>query len=281
MFSQVIEGSQFAKHAYVLRNNIFNAMRCGAATKENLRDRCIRALYPNQDRALLHKLSNKKFLFGVFDGHGSDGDKVSSFACKEMPTLLDKTTLQKKDFENANQKIQAALEQKSYAQESGTTAVVAVLDDDRLTVANTGDSRLFVARNGKEFFSTEDHKSNNLNEKKRILKNGGHIVGPYVYATQGSYGLALSRSLGDVMCHDNDVVIAQPEINTITVQTEDFIIIASDGLFDVMTNDEVIRFVSRCLKKNMDIYTIASKLTERAHYRGSMDDITVIVLTIK
>jgi protein phosphatase 1L len=252
----------------------------GQSTIENIRGKGRVAKYPNQDRALIRKLSNDQIVLGVFDGHGKFGDKVSTFVCDTLPDLLKNEPITKALFEDANEALQDELETKDYAWGSGTTSVVAVLQDDQLIVANTGDSRLLVGRNGVALFSTKDHKPNNPEELKRIYNAGGFIQGHYVYDIDGKYGLALSRGLGDVSCHRGDVVTAQPQVDTVMVKVGDFIVAASDGLFDVIENQEVIEFVQGHLDFGHSIIAVSEALTQEARSRGSRDDITALIVMI-
>ncbi len=254
--------------------------RHGHATLENVRGKNGKAKYSNQDRSLIQKLSPDQIIFGVFDGHGKQGDKVASFVCNTLPDLLQEDPLTQTILEDTNAALQAELETKEYAWKSGTTAVFGVLDRNKLIVSNTGDSRLLVARNGKEIFSTVDHKPHNPAEFERIVIEGGIINGPYVYDIDGIHGLAVSRTLGDTACHRDDIVIEEPQIDTVEIKEGDIIIAATDGLFDVMTNDEVINFVNYYYHLGYNITKIAEQLTQIARERGSRDDITVVIMVV-
>jgi len=99
---------------------------------------------------------------------------------------------------------------------------------------------------------TVDHKANRDDEKKRIeSKNGivsyekNGVLGPSrVYPrNDDGPGLAVSRSLGDLILH-NHGVISEPEITHKEIDPDDkFIVIGSDGIWDVMNSSEVIGFI--------------------------------------
>lgn len=79
--------------------------------------------------------------------------------------------------------------------DSGTTAIVALVKDDTLTVANVGDSRCVVCRNGIALEMSIDHKPEDTKELSRIEKAGGKVTGE----GRVNGGLNLSRALGKVV----------------------------------------------------------------------------------
>lgn len=95
-------------------------------------------------------------------------------------------------------------------QYTGSTAVIAVLDGIKLTVANVGDSRgVMCDSNGTAIALSYDHKPDGESEKKRIEKAGGHIQFWGVWRVNGI--LATSRALGDFYLKPN-FVIANPDV---------------------------------------------------------------------
>jgi protein phosphatase 1G len=84
--------------------------------------------------------------------------------------------------------------------DSGCTAVVALLRDNHLYVANAGDSRCVVCREGKAIDMSEDHKPEDESERKRIEKAGGRVTGD----GRINNGLNLSRAIGDHSYKKND-----------------------------------------------------------------------------
>lgn len=135
---------------------------------------------------------------------------------------------------------------------AGCTAVCAIVRGDQLFVANAGDSRCVLSRGGKAVALTEDHKPNNEEEFSRITKAGGFVADGRV---NGS--LNLSRALGDLeykqvksLPPEEQMVTANPEIRTIKLDPSDeFIILACDGIWDVLTNQEAIDFVRERLSE--------------------------------
>lgn len=136
---------------------------------------------------------------------------------------------------------------------AGCTAVCAIVSDNHLVVANAGDSRCVLSRDGKAVALTEDHKPNNEEEFSRIMKAGGFVADGRV---NGS--LNLSRALGDLeykqaqLPPEEQMVTANPEIRTLRLTHDDeFLILACDGIWDVLTNQEAVEFVRARLLQGM------------------------------
>jgi protein phosphatase 1L len=136
-----------------------------------------------------------------------------------------------------------------------------------------------------------DHKPDRADETRRIVSTGGHVIrhsergisfGPHrVYTADSLGGLAVSRSIGDSVFrlppHDaQPLVIATPEVLERRLEQSDFfLILASDGLWDVFTNGEACEWV---LQRNGSPDQAAQALVEEAYRRGSSDNITVVVV---
>ncbi|KAF8726854.1 hypothetical protein HU200_019334 [Digitaria exilis] len=148
--------------------------------------------------------------------------------------------------------------------DDGSTASTAVLVGDHLYVANVGDSRAVISKAGKAIALSEDHKPNRSDERKRIESAGTWRVGGV---------LAMSRAFGNRLL--KQFVIAEPEIQELEIDDElEFLIIASDGLWDVVPNEDAVSLV----KMEEEPEAAARKLTETAFSRGSGDNITCIVV---
>lgn len=109
-----------------------------------------------------------------------------------------------------------------------------------------GDSRAIASVNGKVQQLSFDHKPNNELESKRIKEAGGWVAFNRV---NGS--LALSRALGDFVYKQNEekkpeeqIVTAYPDVEVFDLtQDHEFIVLACDGIWDVMSNEQVLEFV--------------------------------------
>ncbi len=149
---------------------------------------------------------------------------------------------------------------------SGSTAIAVFVTTTHVIFANCGDSRAVLSRSGgKVAFATEDHKPYNEEEKARIENAGGSVI---IQRVNGS--LAVSRALGDfdykrvpnVPCTEQ-LVSAEPEITCIERHPEDeFLILACDGIWDVMSNQEVVDFVRHRLSIHKDLTKLSGEILE-------------------
>lgn len=154
--------------------------------------------------------------------------------------------------------------------QAGCTAVVALLHRNHLYVANAGDSRAILCRNGKAVPLSFDHKPSHLTERERVVAAGGFIsdIGG-VCRVNGN--LSLSRAIGDLRYKTNpelapsaQIITAEPDIEQITLSPEDqYFVLACDGIWDVLTNQEVVDFVSKGLSSGKTPSEVASNLLDR------------------
>jgi len=221
--------------------------------------------------------------FGVFDGHA--GAKVSQHSadcllesiCEEIKKEKDKTDSKtKSDLEYAKEgiaqgffsldkKLRELPQWSSGEDRSGTTAITVMVTPEHIIWGNCGDSRGLLCRNGKLEFATEDHKPYNSTEKERIEKAGGTVM---MQRVNGS--LAVSRALGDFdykrsadLPAKEQLVSPEPDINVNERNEKDeFLFLACDGIFDVMSNEEVIQYIQRQLTLTDDLAQICSSLLD-------------------
>ena len=151
--------------------------------------------------------------------------------------------------------------------DSGTTAIVALLKKDRLVVANVGDSRCVLCRNGVAIDMSVDHKPDDDKELKRIENAGGKVTSD----GRVNGGLNLSRALGDHrykgksdLGADEQQITAFPDVKeTEITEADKFVVLACDGIWNVLTSQEVVDFVSERLEKQSDSDTVSlSKISE-------------------
>ncbi|KAL0312356.1 UNVERIFIED_CONTAM: putative protein phosphatase 2C 75 [Sesamum radiatum] len=190
---------------------------------------------------------------------------------------------------------------------SGTTAVAVVLTDTHIVVGNCGDSRAILCRGGRVVPLTFDHKPDRADEKARILATGGRVLNMDCARVEGI--LAMSRAIGDRYL--KPYVISEPEVTfTRRDQEDEFLILATDGLWDVMTTEMTCRVTRQCLKEPRDTAvpggslglsfppsaenevesemsfpsrsaSAAALLTRLALARNSTDNICVVVVDLK
>lgn len=177
-------------------------------------------------------------IFGVMDGHG--GSECSKFGAEEIPSNII-LHMRAGRLQPAEALFQAYVEAdrtylESSSSRSGSTATVLLWDHHSklVTVGNCGDTRGVLSRGGVAVDITRDKKATDLEEIARICEEGGFVVNGRV---QGS--LAVARALGDrnLKSDNKRFVIADPEITQFRINPRDeFIIIATDGLWDVMSS---------------------------------------------
>lgn len=184
---------------------------------------------------------------------------------------------------------------------SGTTAVCVLIEHSTGTmwVANVGDSRaVFCKKDGEVLALTNDHKADRPDEVQRIRQAGGFVVHKRVMGE-----LAISRAIGDLDFKDRGfaVVLSYPEIHGPQPlrSGDEFILLACDGLFDVMTNEVACEFIRERLQpfhlheanqvqdKNtivngkMSVQLVCEKLTERAiKDLFTRDNVTCVIVQL-
>ena len=183
---------------------------------------------------------------------------------------------------------------------SGSTACVALLRDTEIFVANVGDSRCVIGRKNSLGQSvaidlSEDQNPDCPTEQERIEKSGGYVSPPpeeglsarvWLDAEMTQIGLAMSRSIGDHAVKEVGV-IADPVVSTHTLIAEDeFLIIATDGVWEFITSDEAVKIVSSCFADGIDASSACEILIERAaslwreHEGDYRDDITAVIVRL-
>jgi serine/threonine protein phosphatase PrpC len=161
-----------------------------------------------------------------------------------------------------------------------------------IITANVGDSRAILSRNGSAIDLTRDHKPNDPIEEARIEAKGGYVAwcgdmdthgnpieGSGIYRVNGN--LALSRAIGDRS--ERPAVSAEPDITMTTITARDeFLVLATDGLWDVMSSSDVVAFIHALLEAAADNEAereyIATSVVEEALRRGTWDNVTVIIV---
>jgi len=214
--------------------------------------------------------------FAVFDGHG--GIDASKF-CSERLHLILIAILREKGSENLSMeklvkeaffRCNEFLRQLNTCNETGTTAVVSYSRGNQLWVANVGDSRAVLSRNGQALRITTDHKPGNDSERKRILDLKG-----FVFFGRVNGVLAVSRALGDFTF--SPYVTFEPDVFgpfDVSDRANEFIILACDGLWDVIDDNIAVQIV-------LDSETPdegAQQLVCAALNARSTDNISVVVI---
>jgi len=227
--------------------------------------------------------------FGVYDGHG--GKFVSSFLSESLPNLfLDKRIVYPVSREYINKAfkyLQFKVLKQNYLDKSlhcGSTCLVGIhykkVDQDYINVMNVGDTRCVLCRDNFAIALTKDHKPMWPEERHRIEKLNGK---PYFDGDDWRIkDLSVSRAFGDFDAEP--FVTNTPDIFRYKLDKNDkFIVFACDGLWDVLSNQDVVNFIlNECYDKDLITrinknLNIARKLAEFALKKGSTDNLTIII----
>lgn len=206
---------------------------------------------------------NIKF-FGIYDGHGLKGKEASVMLKYEIrrKMIKDKRKLvkfQKKEqvekyYKEMFKDIQKKYDNRSNDYElSGSCAICVLIIDYKMYSINVGDSRAVLgSKKGGKKIALEmsiDHKPTRDDESKRIHEKGGEVsdkisgVSRVFKKNDELPGLAVSRSVGDLVAHECGV-ISEPEIIEKELEADDyFVVIGSDGIWDAMSSTEVVGFI--------------------------------------
>jgi serine/threonine protein phosphatase PrpC len=248
-------------------------------------------------------------MISVLDGHGTVGHAISNFAQRELHRRAYEFLTRGLPVDEALEHAfigthQGCIEEEQRAKcmeifdatHSGTTATVVSIQSDLVTVAHVGDSRCILVnpsgRNGSRarFLElTSDHKPSRKDERKRIEQKGGvirHLKGdvhPRVFVDGENHpGLAMTRSIGDTS-GERAGITPKPEIRRLKLDTAkmNVLVVASDGVWEFMTSQEVADLVARHDKT--DARGAANSVVKEAVRRWdiespwAIDDITCIV----
>ena len=259
--------------------------------------------------------NNQNYVYmGVCDGHGIFGQDISSYLVNNLPQNLNKDIINQNIKNLSTEKlfslskilestfiqtnINLNTDERIDSTFSGSTCVTVLFTPTRLICINVGDSRCIMGKfNNNKWYSknlTRDHKPSEPDEMERIIASGGKVeayrdnfgnfVGPErVWKKEGDVpGLAMSRSFGDEVAHTIGVIV-NPEINEYQLFNEDkFIILASDGIWEFISSEEVVNIVKDFYLDN-DIEGALTYLYKEASKRWIMeeeviDDITIILV---
>ncbi|XP_030460369.1 protein phosphatase 2C 57 [Syzygium oleosum] len=207
-------------------------------------------------------------------------------------------------FANADAKLVNWLETTQEEDESGSTATAIFLGSDKIFIAHVGDSCVVLSRSGKPEVLTNPHRPYgsskvSLNEIRRIREAGGWVSNGRICGD-----ISVSRAFGDIryktkkiemlqkgvkegrwsekfisrIQFNGDLVIASPDIYQVALGSDaEFIVLASDGLWDYMNSSDAIEFVRNQLRQHGNVQLASEALAEAALDRRSQDNITIVI----
>jgi protein phosphatase 1G len=271
-------------------------------------------VYQEDAHIAIINFDSNSSLFAVFDGH--NGPEVALYASKHLPQIiLNNKQYKEGNIELALQEVFLTFDESLLLKEvndelknirqtvigdtisqtekpgitSGSTALVILIKNDIIYVANVGDSRCVLSRNGKALSLSYDHKPEDCQERRRIERCGGRVVQGRI-----NCGLNLSRAFGDHQYKRNknlplreQMVIALPQIKVkqIKFKKDEFIVIACDGIWNCMSNQKVVDFIRKRIKAKQNLSKICEDLNSHClspvrpiDGRTGGDNMTVIIV---
>ena len=239
--------------------------------------------------------------FGVFDGHGPNGENISRFvALKLCDMVVSRYNKNNPGFPQAIETSCLVLDEKIRNTKElmdengvvlgGSTTCVVWVKDKEIFSCNVGDSRFILAYSGKAVAVTEDHKPTLNSERGRIYKAGGHVSDARVNGILG-----VGRSFGDFMFKmqknrgpHEQLVSCLPDVRTVEIDDRiDFMVIASDGIWDMLTNQQVVNFIIKRMQKTVPLNEICEQLIDSCRipidpFTGlGADNMTVIIAVLR
>ena len=259
---EIITSDQKALKSGSTQVKYFKGARCGYCETIGRR--------PTMEDSLIIRESSKPktpSLYGVIDGHG--GFRTSAISASLIPNFFDKLEVKSiSDIPTVFKQVNEKLTKMEVT--DGATIVLATVTPTLVSVAHLGDARALVVKSdGSIYPLTFDHKPTERSELD-VLKEAR----AFVASGRLSSHLAVSRALGDFLI---DGVSRMPDLTTYNIKENDsWLVLACDGVFDVLENEEVGEIVAKC----GDFYRAAAMVKNEAIIRGSMDNVSVIVVDI-
>lgn len=233
-------------------------------------------------------------IFAVYDGHG--GSYAAKYAGLNMhPSILKSPDFAAKNYEIALKKgfLQTDENLRNDPQHQkepcGCTAVLTMItENNTIYCANAGDSRAVLADNGIAEPLSYDHKPSNPTEYARINNAGG-----FVEFGRVNGNLALSRAIGDFefkqsahLSPEDQVVTCNPDITVHAAKdSHEFFIVACDGIWDVLTSQQAIDFISIRIAQGLPLGLICEEMTDHCLAKDATagvgcDNMTVVICAI-
>lgn len=234
--------------------------------------------------------------FGVFDGHG--GDLAAKFAAKHVltyirnsdafddlqdsidPDILARAMME--GFIDCDDDLREIPACKTGEDFSGSTGVAAFVTPENIIIANTGDSRVCLCKSDKVVFGSLDHKPGDDRERARVERAGGVIADGRVNGD-----LASARSFGDFRYKDEALppqkmqITVMPDVTILSRSPEDqFLLLACDGIWDVMSNLEATRYVLSALRMGCSQAQACEMLLDECLRKSSGDNMSVLLVSL-
>eukprot|EP00924_Labyrinthula_sp_SR-Ha-C_P014908 snap_masked-scaffold_9-processed-gene-1.24-mRNA-1 protein AED:1.00 eAED:1.00 QI:0/0/0/0/1/1/2/0/334 len=269
---------------------------------------CAQCVSPNhtisQDQAFYHVFEEGSdtlccldAMVGVFDGHG--GSACADFVARRLAIRIEESFTMQEHWENGEKLLKVLFDEvdkefctaaEKSSNFSGSCGTVCLVRKGEMLIANVGDCNAFYVpvevkyRKGVEL--TSEHRASCSNEQKRIENAGGKVIGGRIYS------LEPSRSFGDIdvkykLQGEKKCLISEPYVkrekiltNIYNKQYRSFILVASDGIWDVLNISQISKVIKDGLKTNKTCDDLSKTILEKAKTKGSMDDITLVLVLL-
>ena len=209
------------------------------------------------------------YLYAVCDGMGGEsyGELASMIAVKTL-AVYQETDIPDTIFEyirRANKYICAELS-KFKGVRSGTTLAVLYIRDNKAICYNIGDSRVYLKRKRNLYLMTEDHTE------------AQHLVRMGMLDEEDVPGHEANNKLTQYLGIPSNEMIIEPYISQeVKLKKNDILMICSDGLTDMLTDDEIADIMEQ---KELSSAAIAKELAATAQEYGGKDNTTVVVVKV-
>lgn len=209
--------------------------------------------------------ARQKILAGVFDGAGGAdyGERASLLAAGSLAVYQEKFSayvLQKEYLPYVNDLIHCEMQERTCTM--GSTMALLYLDNDSASVYNVGDSRVYLLRDGRLLQITYDHVSGSMEN----YRNG----------TTGIEETCNKNMLVKYLGMKNEKELKPYYKENISVRQGDIFILCSDGLYNMLSNDGIIKRINKLKDEPTDVIT--KELVGDALLAGGKDNITCIVI---
>lgn len=227
----------------------------------------------NEDNGFLSDLGNQTVLATVADGMGGHqaGDVASGKAVESVKTAWEQRDPERpaknygawleKTIQDANEAVIQLAEEEPKYRGMGTTLVSVAADEAEMTIANVGDSRVYYysVQSGELRLVTHDHSVPGELVRKGHMTQAEADIHPQKNI--------LTRALGT----ERHIEV---EIDYLTWETGDLLLLCSDGLSDKLGPDDL----GKILAADKTIADKADEMVQQANTRGGEDNITVLIL---
>ena len=309
-YSDTTSTKKTVKKKYYNKNNIINQVieyetikesytikHCNCVLEYSFReDQNIDSEILMEDKSKsIENFNNDKnqMLFEIFDGHG--GDEMSAYLQNNLAKIYKQNLLLNKGniilslknaFHDADDEMRGQLNIEGLGSTGSLVHLVKNNFSDELVVysANVGDSRVSLISQEHIIRLSYDHRTSDEKEKKRILESGMDIIDDRICGT-----LMLTRIFGNYEYkeendeknseNENKGLICEPFISKINIDPNienQFLIIASDGVWDILTEEDI----QKIIQKYQDTQKICSIIIKKCLENEAWDNMSVFAVKL-